>query len=50
MPGPTPLTWNGFVTQIATMAVVNTTTVNGVIVGVDDAFNEILPQLTNYAE
>lgn len=50
MPGPTPLTWNLFVTQIATMGVVNTTIVNDVVVGVDDAFNAILPQLTNYSE
>lgn len=48
--GPNPLTWNGFVTQIGTMAVVNTTTTNGVVVGVDDAFNAILPQLVSYAE
>ena len=46
----TPLTYNGYVNQIATMAVVNTTTVNGVIQGVDTAFNAIIPQMLNYAE
>lgn len=46
----TPLTYNGYITQIATMAVVNTTTVNGVVQGVDAAFNAIIPQMLNYAE
>jgi len=46
----TPLTYNGYVTQIATMAVVNTTTQAGVVVGVDPAFNVIIPQMLNYAE
>ena len=50
MPNTTPLTYNGYVTQIATMAVVNTTTTAGVVVGVDDAFNAIIPQMLNYAE
>ena len=50
MPNTTPLTYNGYVVQIATMAVVNTTTVAGVVVGVDDAFNAIIPQMLNYAE
>lgn len=49
-PNTTPLTYNGYVTQIATMAVVNTTTVNGIVQGVDDAFNAIIPQMLNYAE
>jgi len=49
-PNTTPLTYNGYVTQIATMAVVNTTTTNGVVVGVDPAFNAIIPQMLNYAE
>lgn len=46
----TPLTYNGYVSQIATMAVVQTTTSSGVVVGVDDAFNSIIPQMLNYAE
>ena len=46
----TPLTYNGYVTQIATMAVVNTETVNGIVVGIDTAFNDIIPQMLNYAE
>jgi len=49
-PNTTPLTYNGYVTQIATMAVVNTQTVSGVVQGVDDAFNAIIPQMLNYAE
>jgi hypothetical protein len=32
------------------MAVVNTTTVDGVVQGVDAAFNAIIPQMLNYAE
>lgn len=51
----TPLTYNGYVTQIATMAVVGYTTVtnsssNSITVGVDSAFNVIIPQMLNYAE
>ena len=50
MANTTPLTYNGYVNQIATMAVVNTTTVSGVVQGVDAAFNAIIPQMLNYAE
>lgn len=46
----TPLTYNGYVTQIATMAVVQTTTSSGVVVGVDQSFNDLIPQMLNYAE
>lgn len=49
-PNTTPLTYNGYVTQIATMAVVGTQTVSGVVQGVDTAFNAIIPQMLNYAE
>jgi hypothetical protein len=49
-PSTTPLTYNGYVTQVATMAVVNTTTTSGVVVGVDASFNAIIPQMLNYAE
>lgn len=46
-----PLTYNGYVSQIATMAVVNTITVSGVVVASNDpAFDEIIPQMLNYAE
>jgi hypothetical protein len=45
-----PLTYNGYVTQIATMAVVQTTTTSGVVVGVDQSFNDLIPQMLNYAE
>lgn len=50
LPNTTPLTYNGYVTQMATMAVVDTTTSSGVVVGVDVAFNAIIPQMLNYAE
>jgi hypothetical protein len=49
-PATTPLTFNGYINQIATMAIVNTQTVNGVVQGVDAAFNSIVPQMLNYAE
>ena len=46
----TPLTYNLYISQIATMAVVNTTTSAGVVVGVDAAFNAIINQMIGYAE
>lgn len=49
-PQTTPLTYNLYVTQVATMAVVNTTTVSGVVQGVDPAFNAIIPQMLSYSE
>lgn len=49
-PNTTPLTYNGYVTQVATMAVINTTTDGGVVIGADAAFNAIIPQMLNYAE
>jgi len=49
-PQTTPLTYNGYVTQIATMAVVDTTTVSSVVQSTDPAFNIIIPQMLNYAE
>lgn len=45
-----PLTYNDYVSQIATLAVVNTTTSSGVVVGVDAEFNALIPQMLNYAE
>lgn len=45
-----PLSYNGYVTQIATMAVVQTQTSGGIVSGVDPAFNAIIPQMLNYAE
>lgn len=51
MPVPTnALTYNDYVTQIATMAVVNTQTVSGIVSSTDAAFNAIIPQMLNYAE
>tara|TARA_R110000868_G_scaffold102492_9_gene282211 strand:+ start:1703 stop:2476 length:774 start_codon:yes stop_codon:yes gene_type:complete len=49
-PQTTPLTYNGYVTQIANMAVVDTTTVSSVVQGTDPAFNITIPQMLNYAE
>jgi hypothetical protein len=45
-----PLTYNDYVSQIATLAVVQTTTSSGVVVGVDAEFNTLIPQMLNYAE
>lgn len=50
MSATTPLTYNGYVTQVATMAVVNTQTVGGIVSSTDSAFNTIIPQMLNYAE
>jgi len=51
-PNTTPLTYNSYVTQIGTMAVVNTVadSTTGIVSGVDPAFNVIIPQMLNYAE
>lgn len=61
-PQTTPLTYNGYVAQIATMAVVNYGTItnassNSIVVGTDTSptspsspFNTIIPQMLNYAE
>jgi hypothetical protein len=49
-PNTNPLTYNAYVTQIGTMAIVNTQTVGGIVSGVDPAFNAIIPQMLNYAE
>ena len=51
----TPLTYNDYVTQIATMAVVGYETVTNVsnesiVVGTNSEFNVIIPQMLNYAE
>lgn len=45
-----PLSYNAYVTQIGVMAVVATNAVGGVVQGVDDSFNAILPQMLNYSE
>lgn len=54
-PNTVPLNYNSYVTQIANMAVVGYTTVTNssgqsIVVGVDPAFNAIIPQMLNYAE
>jgi hypothetical protein len=50
MPANVPLTWNGFVTNLANMAVVQTTTTGNITVGVDPAFNTLLPTACSYSE
>lgn len=50
MPTPNALTYNGYIQQIANLAVMATTTVNGVVQGVDDTFNTMIPTALNYAE
>ena len=49
-PATTPLTYNGFVTQLCTMAVVNFSTVAGVVTPVDAAMQAIVPSTLNYSE
>lgn len=50
VPQSVALSWNGLVAQLANMAVVSTTTNGNITVGVDTAFNTLLPQAVNYAE
>lgn len=46
-----PLTYNGYVTQIATLAIWQTTTNGaGAVVPVDQFYINLLPQMLNYAE
>lgn len=45
-----PLTYNLYVTQLATMTVVQTQTVGGIVSGVDTGFNNTIPGTLNYAE
>ena len=50
-PNTNALTYNLYVQQIATLAVLNTTTnTNGATVGVDAPFNALIPSMLNYAE
>ena len=46
----TPLTYNAYVTQIATLAIYQTTTVAGVVTPSDTFFATLIPQMLNYAE
>ena len=46
----TPLTYNGYVAQIATLAIYQTTTVAGVVTPSDAFFLALIPQMLNYAE
>jgi len=45
-----PLTYNDFVTQVATLAVLNLQTVSGVVSTTEPNFNTLIPQMLNYAE
>jgi hypothetical protein len=49
-PNPTPLTYNGFVTQLATLAVENVSTISGVVTPGSAPFLALIPQALNYAE
>lgn len=50
MSGPNSLTYNAYVLQIADLAIVQTTTVGGVVQGIDPSFNTLIPQMLSYAE
>ena len=49
-PQTNALTYNGWVQEVANLAVMQTTTVNGIVQGVDASFNELIPGALNYAE
>ncbi len=49
--GPTPLTYNSYLRNLAVLAVINLeTTPQGATQSVDPNFNQIIPQMLNYAE
>lgn len=45
-----PLSYNAYIQHMGVMAVVNTVDASGVWQGVDPAFNNIIPNMLNYAE
>lgn len=47
---PSPLTYNGFVTQLGILSVLQTQAVSGVVQGVDSYFTSLIPQCLAYAE
>lgn len=49
-PNTNPLSYNDYIRQVCALAVYTTQEVSGVVEGVDDAFNVIVPQMLNYAE
>jgi hypothetical protein len=49
-PNTTPLTYNAYVTQLATLAVENVSTISGVVTPVSAPFAALIPQALNYAE
>jgi hypothetical protein len=49
-PNTVALTYNGYVSQIATLTVMQTQTVSGVVSGLEPDFNSVIPQAINYAE
>jgi hypothetical protein len=50
VPGPTPLSYDSYIKNLAVLAVINTETVGGSTRAVDPNFNQIVPQMINYAE
>lgn len=48
-PNTNPLTYNLYVQQVANMAIVDVTTVNGVLIG-DASWETLVPSMLNYAE
>ena len=49
-PNTTPLTYNGYVQAVATLAVIPTVTTNNVVSTGSPEFNTLIPQMLNYAE
>ena len=49
-PNTVALTYNDYISQIATLTVMQTQTVSGVVSGLEPDFNAVIPQAINYAE
>ena len=49
-PNTVALTYNAYVSQIATLTVMQTQTVSGIVTGLEPDFNTVIPQAINYAE
>lgn len=49
-PATNSLTYNGYIEAVATLAVLQTQTIDGVVQGVDAPFNELVPSMLDYAE
>ena len=50
MSGPNPLSYNAYITTMASMAVVQTTVSAGVVQFIDAPLQAVVPQMLNYAE